>query len=53
MPMKSKAQRRALWAKDPKLAREFENKTSKNAKLPEKKNSSGKKKTAGKRKGGK
>lgn len=34
MPMQSKAQRRALWAKDPKLAREFEAKTPKGAKLP-------------------
>jgi hypothetical protein len=36
MPMKSKAQRRALWAKDPKLAQEFEDKTPKGKKLPEK-----------------
>jgi len=33
--MKSKAQRRALWAKDPKLAQKFEDETPKNAKLPE------------------
>lgn len=36
MPFKSKAQRRALYAKDPKLAREFEKETPKGAKLPEK-----------------
>ena len=35
MPMKSKAQRRALWAKDPKLAKKFEDKTPKGKKLPE------------------
>lgn len=35
MPMKSQAQRRALWAKDPKLAREFEAKTPPGKKLPE------------------
>lgn len=35
MPFKSKAQRRALWAKDPDLAREFEKKTPKGKKLPE------------------
>lgn len=37
MPFKSKAQRRFLYAKKPKIAEEFENKTPKNAKLPEKK----------------
>ena len=36
MPFKSKAQRRALYAKDPKLAAEFEKKTPKGANLPEK-----------------
>ena len=36
MPMKSKAQRRALWAKNPKLAQEFEDKTPKGKKLPKK-----------------
>lgn len=36
MPFKSKAQRRALYAKDPKLAAEFEKKTKKSARLPEK-----------------
>lgn len=36
MPFKSKAQRRALYAKDPKLAAEFEAKTPKGKKLPEK-----------------
>ena len=35
MPIKSKAQRRYLWAKHPKIAREFENKTPEGAKLPE------------------
>jgi hypothetical protein len=35
MPMKSKAQRRALWAKDPKLAQKFEDETPKGKKLPE------------------
>jgi len=35
MPMKSQAQRRALWAKNPKLAQEFEDKTPKGKKLPE------------------
>jgi hypothetical protein len=35
MPMKSKAQRRALWAKNPKVAEEFEKKTPKGKKLPE------------------
>jgi hypothetical protein len=33
--MKSKAQRKALWAKNPKLAKEFEEHTPKGAKLPE------------------
>lgn len=35
MPFKSKAQRRALYAKDPKLAAEFEKETPKGKKLPE------------------
>ncbi len=35
MPMRSKAQRRALWSKDPKVAREFEDATPKGKKLPE------------------
>ena len=35
MPFRSQAQRRALYAKDPKLAREFEAKTPKGKKLPE------------------
>mgnify|MGYP001547245812 CR=1 FL=1 len=34
MPFKSQAQRRALYAKDPALAREFERKTPKGKKLP-------------------
>lgn len=36
MPMKSKAQRAYLWANNPKLAKEFESKTPKGAKLPRK-----------------
>lgn len=36
MPMKSQAQRAYLWAKHPKVAREFENKTPKGVKLPKK-----------------
>jgi len=36
MPFKSKAQRRALYAKNPALAREFEAATPKGKKLPEK-----------------
>jgi hypothetical protein len=35
MPIRSKAQRRFLWATDPELAREFEDKTPKGTKLPE------------------
>ena len=35
MPFKSEAQRRALYAKDPKLAKEFAKHTPKGAKLPE------------------
>jgi hypothetical protein len=35
VPLKSQAQRRALHAKDPKLAQEFERKTPKGKKLPE------------------
>lgn len=35
MPMKSQAQRAYLHANHPKLAREFEAKTPKNANLPE------------------
>jgi len=34
MPMKSKAQRAYLHANNPKLAKEFEKKTKKGAKLP-------------------
>ncbi len=37
MPFVSKAQRRALYAKDPKLAKEFEEHTPKGKKLPERK----------------
>jgi hypothetical protein len=37
MPMKSKAQRKYLWANKPDVAKEFESKTKKGAKLPEKK----------------
>jgi len=36
MPMKSKAQRRFLHATKPKLAKEYESKTLKGKKLPEK-----------------
>lgn len=36
MPMRSQSQRRYLWATDPKLAREFEDATPDNKKLPEK-----------------
>jgi len=36
MPFQSQAQRRALYAKNPKLAAEFEAKTPKGKKLPEK-----------------
>lgn len=35
MPFKSKAQRRYLFAKEPKVAKEFANETPKGAKLPE------------------
>lgn len=35
MPMRSQAQRRFLWATDPVLSREFEDKTPKGKKLPE------------------
>lgn len=34
MPMESKAQRAYLWAKELEVAREFERKTPKGAKLP-------------------
>ena len=34
MPMKSKTQRAYLWAKKPKVAKEFESKTKKGKKLP-------------------
>lgn len=34
MPMKSQMQRKALWAKNPKVAQEFEDATPKGAKLP-------------------
>lgn len=37
MPFKSKAQRRFMYAKHPKLAKEFEAATPKGKKLPEKK----------------
>jgi len=36
MPFKSEAQRRLMWAKDPKMAKEWESKTPKGKKLPEK-----------------
>lgn len=35
MPFKSEAQRRYLYANEPKVAKEYASKTSKNAKLPE------------------
>jgi len=38
--MKSQAQRRFLHAKHPKIAKEFENKTPKGARLPERKRTS-------------
>ena len=45
MPFKSQAQRRALYAKNPELAKEFERHTPKGKKLPKKvKKSQGKKK---------
>lgn len=36
MPMKSKAQRRYLWATNKEVARKFESETPDNKKLPEK-----------------
>jgi hypothetical protein len=36
MPIKSKAQRRFLWATNPEVARKFENETPKGKKLPNK-----------------
>ena len=36
MPMKSQAQRKYLWAKEPEVAAEFEAKTPKGKKLPRK-----------------
>ena len=36
MPMKSKAQRKFLWANKPEIAKEFEPKTPKGKKLPNK-----------------
>lgn len=36
MPIKSQAQRKFLWANDPKLAKKFEDHTPKGKKLPEK-----------------
>jgi len=37
MPFKSKAQRRFLYAKKPKVAKEFAKKTAKGKRLPERK----------------
>ena len=37
MPLKSQAQRKYLWANDPKLAQKFEDETPKGKKLPKKK----------------
>jgi hypothetical protein len=36
MPFKSKAQRKFMYAKHPEMAKEWENKTPKDKKLPEK-----------------
>jgi hypothetical protein len=36
MPIKSKAQRKYLWATNPKLAKKFEEETPKGKKLPKK-----------------
>ena len=36
MPFKSESQRKALWAKDPELAKKFEKETPKGKKIPEK-----------------
>lgn len=36
MPFKSKAQRKYLYANEPEVAKEFESKTPKNSKLPNK-----------------
>lgn len=36
MPMKSQAQRKFLWATDPKVAKKFEEETPKGKKLPKK-----------------
>lgn len=44
MPFKSKAQRRFMYAKHPKMAEEWEDKTPKGKKLPEKIKKKGKKK---------
>lgn len=44
MPFKSEAQRRLMWAKDPKMAKEWEAKTPKGKKLPEKVKQNGRKK---------
>jgi len=43
MPFVSKAQRKALYSKNPKLAAEFEAKTPKGKKLPERVKKNGKK----------
>jgi len=37
MPFKSKSQRRFLYAKEPEITKEYESKTPKGKKLPEKK----------------
>lgn len=49
MPFKSKAQRRFMYSKKPKLAKEFEEHTPKGKKLPEKKGKP-KKRVTGKKK---
>lgn len=42
MPFKSESQRRWMWANHPEMAREWEEKTPKDKKLPEKKKPKGK-----------
>lgn len=52
MPFRSEAQRRALYAKDPKLAAEFERHTPKGKKLPEHVKPAAKKRSKGAKKRG-
>jgi hypothetical protein len=44
MPMKSQAQRKYLWMKNPKVAKKFEEETTKGKKLPKKLKKKSKKK---------